>query len=233
MASHVDVETRLGPYEIMMAVNHRLPADVAVRRVREVDTRFHARFDATSKLYRYDIHRRRARSPLAQDRSFHCARSFDLAAMREAAARLTGSHDFASFQTNPQPPSEADVGGITVDTIGPAGIEAGITEPPPWRKPRPQGTVRTLNQIEIRERDSLLQIEVAGDGFLRGMVRALAGTLLEVALGRQDPAWIDELIGARDRKLAGPNLPAHGLTLIRVDYPPEPFDGRESSQRSA
>ena len=61
------------------------------------------------------------------------------------------------------------------------------------------------------------------------MVRALAGTLIEVALGKHRPEWITELIAARDRKLAGPNLPAHGLTLIGVEYPAEPFDGRDST----
>jgi tRNA pseudouridine38-40 synthase len=67
-------------------------------------------------------------------------------------------------------------------------------------------------------RDGLITYDVTGEGFLRHMVRAIVGTLMEVGRGRQRPEWIRELIVSRDRAQAGRTAPAHGLFLVRVDY---------------
>jgi tRNA pseudouridine38-40 synthase len=67
-------------------------------------------------------------------------------------------------------------------------------------------------------RDGLLTYDVTGDGFLRHMVRAIVGSLMEVGRGRQRPEWICDLIASRDRAQAGRTAPAHGLFLVRVDY---------------
>lgn len=66
--------------------------------------------------------------------------------------------------------------------------------------------------------DGLLTYDVTGDGFLRHMVRAIVGTLMEIGRGRQRPEWICDLIASRDRAQAGRTAPAHGLFLVRVDY---------------
>jgi tRNA pseudouridine38-40 synthase len=65
-----------------------------------------------------------------------------------------------------------------------------------------------------------LRFRVTGDGFLRGMVRALVGTLIEVGLGKRSPEAFAELLSGRPRSAAGPTAPAHGLVLERVFYPP-------------
>lgn len=72
-----------------------------------------------------------------------------------------------------------------------------------------------------------LAFRVNGDGFLRGMVRSLVGTLLEVGLGRRSQADFADLLSGRPRAAAGPTAPAHGLVLERVAYPPawEAADG--------
>ena len=62
---------------------------------------------------------------------------------------------------------------------------------------------------------------MAGDGFLRGMVRALVGTLLEVGLGRRSPEDVAALLRGGPRGAAGATAPAHGLTLEQVLYPAE------------
>ncbi len=228
MPAHVDVDSRLPPRELLMAINVRLPKDVSVQSVREADPRFHARFDALYKHYRYTLLRSRARSPLLGDRTHLAPRELDVAAMRAGAGMLIGTHDFASFQTNPDEPETADAPELSADTVGPAAIEHGDFTPPPWRKSRPQGTVRTITRCEVVEDGSLLYIEVVGNGFLRGMVRALAGSLVETGLGKQPPEWIASLLDAKDRRAAGANLPPHGLTLKSVKYPAEPFAGRAS-----
>jgi len=228
MPAHFDTDSRLRCDELMMALNARLPVDCAVRIARETDPRFHARFDAISKLYRYRFYLSRARSPLLSDRAFQVPRKLDLEAMAEAAALLVGKHDFLSFRTNPEEEPERAVPApdTTADLHGPAAVAHGDFTPPPWRKPRPQGTVRTLFDARLNTRNGVLNLDLRGDGFLRGMVRAIAGSLLEVGTGKQPPTWITTLLDVRDRREAGANLPPHGLTLVSVDYPPEPFVGR-------
>jgi tRNA pseudouridine38-40 synthase len=80
-------------------------------------------------------------------------------------------------------------------------------------------TVRTLTRVDwTGESGDELRLEVEGTGFLRHMVRNLAGTLLEVGRGRRAPASLETLLAARDRRQAGPTAEARGLTLVRVDY---------------
>jgi tRNA pseudouridine38-40 synthase len=76
-----------------------LPRGVAVLAAAEVPEGFHARRDARAKRYRYDIWNGATRSPLREARAWCLQRPLDVAAMREAAAALIGTHDFASFQT--------------------------------------------------------------------------------------------------------------------------------------
>jgi tRNA pseudouridine38-40 synthase len=66
-----------------------------------------------------------------------------------------------------------------------------------------------------------LAFRVVGEGFLRGMVRALVGTLVEVGLGRRSPESFAALLAGAPRSAAGPAAPAHGLVLLRVLYPVE------------
>jgi len=59
---------------------------------------------------------------------------------------------------------------------------------------------------------------IRGNGFLQYMVRTIAGTLLEIGQGRLPPEQVPDLFAARDRRAAGPSLPAHGLHLVEVEY---------------
>ena len=68
----------------------------------------------------------------------------------------------------------------------------------------------------------LVSLEVQANGFLYNMVRNIVGTLLEVGRGKYPPQWIDEVLAARRREVAGPTAPPHGLFLKEVHY--EPFD---------
>jgi tRNA pseudouridine38-40 synthase len=81
----------------------------------------------------------------------------------------------------------------------------------PWRR------VFTAEWLAAEE---ALTFRIVGEGFLRGMVRALVGTLLEVGRGRRSVASFAGLLAGRPRGEAGPNAPAHGLVLERVEYPP-------------
>ncbi|MGB7219044.1 MAG: tRNA pseudouridine(38-40) synthase TruA [Vicinamibacterales bacterium] len=79
-------------------------------------------------------------------------------------------------------------------------------------------TERTMTASRVDRRDRLVVYETTGDGFLRYMVRAIVGTLVEIGRGRQPPAWMGDVLGGRDRARAGPTAPPEGLFLVRVDY---------------
>lgn len=86
--------------------------------------------------------------------------------------------------------------------------------------------VRTIFRAAWEEEASGLTLRIAGDGFLRGMVRGLVGTLLEVGLGQRTLGRLAALLLGGERGAAGPTAPAHALTLERVDYRNERLFGR-------
>jgi len=79
-------------------------------------------------------------------------------------------------------------------------------------------TEREVISCRLVARNRLLLLEITGTGFLRHMVRAIVGSLIEIGRGRRDAAWLAALLASRDRTQAGPTVPAHGLFLVAVDY---------------
>lgn len=81
--------------------------------------------------------------------------------------------------------------------------------------------VRRIDRAEWHEQGDALELRIVGNGFLRGMVRSLVGTLLEVGLGRRNPDDLPRLLTGRPRAEAGPTAPPQGLVLEGVHYGPE------------
>ena len=79
-------------------------------------------------------------------------------------------------------------------------------------------SVRTVTRSEWRQDAGLLTYEISGDGFLRHMVRASVGTLVEIGRGWRTPADMPALLAGADRARAGATAPPHGLFLVSVDY---------------
>jgi len=189
----VALETGLGAPVLQRALNAVLPRDLAVVAVEQVQGDFHARYHARAKLYRYRIWNAARPSPLRASRSWWVKPALDAAAMQAAGTLVLGTHDFASFQA----------------------LGSDVTS-----------TERTLTRCDIRgipavsEPDARGEIEilVEGNGFLRHMVRILAGTLVQAGMGRREPASLCAVIAARERRAAGPTAPPQGLTLVRVSY---------------
>ncbi len=77
---------------------------------------------------------------------------------------------------------------------------------------------RHMREATVRRSGDYVELELVADGFLRGLVRGIAGALAEVGSGRRPPEWVGELIEARDRSRAPKTAPARGLTLMEVMY---------------
>ena len=81
-----------------------------------------------------------------------------------------------------------------------------------------KSSIRTIYKTDIKQDGDKIIIELTGNGFLYNMVRIIAGTLVDVGLGKIDPESIPEIIDAKDRTKAGKTLPPYGLYLVKVEY---------------
>ncbi|WP_235815079.1 tRNA pseudouridine(38-40) synthase TruA [Olsenella massiliensis] len=174
------------------------PDDLSVRALYRAEAGFSARFDATSRHYRYRIACGAARPVMAWDHAWWLRSQprLDVAAMDRAARCLVGEHDFASFCKA----SSAQL--IRHDG---------------------RSTCRNVQRVRVSQDNEagepLVTVEVDGNAFLHNMVRIVVGSLVEVGSGRRDVSWVRAALDACDRRAAGPTAPARGLCLEGVDYP--------------
>ena len=81
-----------------------------------------------------------------------------------------------------------------------------------------KSTVRTINSIEITQKQGIIRIKINGNGFLYNMVRIVSGTLYEIGVGKKQETVIGEIFEDKTREKAGATLPACGLKLVEVFY---------------
>lgn len=184
-------ELALPDRRLMHGLGALLPDDIAPQVLYQAPAGFSARFDATSRSYRYRIVDGPVRPVLAWDHAWWLKSTLDEVAMNEAAQALVGEHDFKSF------------------------CKATSAEGKPTH--RYVSRVDVTREVECGE--SVVCIDVVGNAFLHSMVRTITGTLVEVGRGHRDALWVAEALAACDRKAAGPCAPAKGLTFVGVDYP--------------
>lgn len=193
------------------AVNARLAADLQVVAVTRRPAGFNPRNDALWREYRYRIWFG-SPQPLARRFSWQLPGHIDLGVMRQAASKLIGDHDFASFAGGgkgvPWSPVQQQGQGTRRRLL-----VCLCTELVPWWTDRDDGEGR------------LIELRIAADGFLPRMVRNMAGALVAVGQGTNPPQWIDQVLNARDRRSAPAPAPPQGLTLWRIGF----ADDRESS----
>jgi tRNA pseudouridine38-40 synthase len=79
-------------------------------------------------------------------------------------------------------------------------------------------TVRTMFSSNILLKDEMIAFEIVGNGFLYNMVRIMAGTLVEVGMGKLEPDIIYEMLKGKDRRKGGRTAPPQGLYLMEVLY---------------
>ena len=179
------------PEKLRNALNGNVGRDLRVIEVEEADEDFHARFSARGKTYLYRVFNERFVSPFWSRYAHGEARALDVEKMKEAARLFLGEHDWTAFSA-----AQTDV----------------------------RSRVRRVTGLEVSERRSargrgrLIEIRTSADGFLRYMVRSIAGTLLAVGRGELDAADVARAIEQGERAHAGATAPAHGLTLEEVHY---------------
>jgi tRNA pseudouridine38-40 synthase len=198
----VRMESSLDASTLRRAINAQLPPEVRVASAEVAADDFHARFSATGKTYRYLVLEADAVTPFAWRYVWRVSGRLDLAAMQSAAGRFEGTHDFSAFQSAGSLVSHA------VRSVKSARVIDWTTGPPPVP------VVASAPGPDAR----LVVFEVSADGFLRHMVRAMAGTLVEIGLGRRAPGDIEGILDGRLRGAAGATAPASGLWLVSVDY---------------
>ena len=189
--ANVDIQREISPEKLRSAINGNVGRDMRVLTVNTAADDFHARYSALEKTYVYRIVTGPVISPFWSRYAHHDARRLDLERMKQAGGLFLGKHDWTAFSA-----AQSDV----------------------------EDRVRTLTRLEVlpradeRLRGSLIEIRVSADGFLRYMVRAIAGTLMALGRGELDCDAIGEAIETGNRPLAAVTAPAHGLTLLSVRY---------------
>ncbi len=182
------IETSIPIERIPLALNVRLPEDIAVFEADYVSEDFHARYSVLSKTYEYRIVDSAYRDPFLTNRAYRYTKHIcdeRIALMQEGAERFCGKHDFSAFMAS----------GSNVEN-----------------------TVRTVHSCSVSRSGNEIVIKIRADGFLYNMVRIICGTLLEVAKGNMTPDDVTSAIVSCDRRNAGPTLPPHGLYLTDVSY---------------
>lgn len=81
-----------------------------------------------------------------------------------------------------------------------------------------ENPVRTIKEFSIERKKDILIMDIKANGFFHHMVRTIVGTLIEIGRGKMKYQNMEKIIQSKDRKLAGPNVPAHGLFLMGVEY---------------
>jgi tRNA pseudouridine38-40 synthase len=186
---------------LLKAMNGVLPGAIQVQAIQHVPIEFHAQRSAEKKQYSYYYQQGPCALPSMKPFSWWIKKRLDQDAMREALGYLKGRHDFKPFQSRGAKPMLTTVREI---------LEAEVTfEPVAF----PEGPPLSTNEM------GLVRVRIVGTGFLKQMVRGIAGTLLQVGEGRRRPDCMREILETLDRNLVGPTAPPRALWLERVWYP--------------
>ena len=192
--------------ELLRALNGRLKTgDIRIRAIDETFAGFDARSHARSKTYRYAIWNGPAPNPFIRHVVWHVPQPLDLDRMVAATTAVLGEHDFAAFQG-----SGSDVKTTVRRMLAAELAEVDINTDQPVALP-------ALDQSSAdRSNGRLLRFEITGTGFLRHMVRTIAGTLVDIGRGNIAPEQMAAIIASRDRPAPDRPHHAHGLMLWQV-----------------
>jgi tRNA pseudouridine38-40 synthase len=188
----VNLDKAIGPEKLRSAINGNVGKDLRVIEAQVAADDFHARYSALGKTYSYRVINGPVMSPFWLRYAHQEARALDLERMSQGAQLFLGLHDWTAFSSAQ---TDSETKSRTVTDITVSGY---------WDE-------RTACRV--------IRITVSADGFLRYMVRSIAGTLLAAGRGEVDETVISRALNTGERALAGATAPAKGLTLVEVLYP--------------
>jgi tRNA pseudouridine38-40 synthase len=197
MVAHFHTATTFPVVAFFKGLNSRLPHDIRILQAEETHSFFHSRYDTLGKTYRYDFFTGATQSPLSRLYQAHAPGAFDPIRLQTGLESIVGTHDFSSFERV----GSRDTGAING-----------------------RGAVRTIFRAScfpLLTCSNCWSIRLTGDGFLRQMVRILAGTLIEIGQGKRSVDELRTILTAKDRTQAGPAAPACGLFLEKIYYTPD------------
>ena len=180
---HFDAEVISDEKDFLYHLNSLMPFEIAIYKIFKVEDDAHARFDATSRTYRYFIHH--TKNPFLNDTSFFFPYDVDLNLMNQAAGILKVHSDFSCFSKS---------------------------------RTQVKTNICTITNAGWEKRDEQLVFEITADRFLRNMVRAIVGTLLDVGEHHISLDDFTAIIENKKRSGAGVSVPGHGLFLANVTY---------------
>ena len=183
--------------QLCYKLNAMLPHEMAIHEVCKADPEFHARFDAREREYRYFIHFRK--DPFCEKFSYRMRCPLDIESMNRAAEFLLGEHDFSCFEK---------VGGNNATSI------CTVTEAS-WSTYSPDHC--EMMGFPCEDGDYIV-FHIKANRFLRNMVRAVVGSLIEVGRGKKKPEWIKGLIASGNRSAAGSSVPGKALFFTGAKY---------------
>jgi tRNA pseudouridine38-40 synthase len=191
--------------ELLRALNARIKGgDIRIRSIEEMPPGWSARASARSKTYRYAIWNGAHPSPFLRHVVWHVPFRLELDRMQTAVTHLTGEHDFAAFQGR-----GADVMTTTRTVLAADIAEVSI---------HPDEPIALSPLAGVADGGRLLRLEITGTGFLRHMVRTIAGTLVDIGRGAMEPDEMRAIIESGARSRTGQTAPPQGLMLWRVEY---------------
>lgn len=193
--AHFNTRSPVPPEGFLKGLNSLLPRDIRIVDAQDAPADFHALRDACGKHYRYIVSTDGVPSALYHNHFWHVHQPIDLKTMKRAAKMLVGKHDFSAFKASGSHVKDA---------------------------------VRTIHSVEIRRMGRSMKgipcpvsgivIDVRGDGFVRHMIRNIAGWLLEVGRGHISLDEATRVFKGKKRTEAGVCAPASGLYLMEVFY---------------
>ena len=193
MFAHFDSEVELKENQLIQKLNSFLPNDIAVNALIKVTDEAHARFDATKRTYQYHIHT--AKDVFEKEGSYFFQTPLDIKKMNAACKILFKHSDFECF-------SKVNT---DVKTFNCVIFEAN------WK------LIKTKKSMRNKGVNKLV-FTISADRFLRNMVRAIVGTMLNIGAGKINIEDFERIIESKDRSQAGFSVPAHALYLTKIDY---------------
>ena len=185
---HFDTDLTIPAQSWTRALNANLPKNIRILDALQVADDFHVRYDSIGKTYHYKLYLGREVDPLLLNYVGHESYNFDFERAEKCLKYFLGEHDFSSFCS---------------------------------KNSSVENKVRTIYDFKI-ERDisnkNIINFEISGNGFLYNMVRIIIGTITEVAIGKYEPEYIQEILEKKERRFAGKRADASGLYMKCVYY---------------